>query len=184
MREQVKELRLAIDGLAQLTKELKPINKLDIEDTIFNILNETLGIEKSYQNSKEIEKAVDSLYLAKFWLSKLLKELHNEFTEDVIVNIQGWEGNQNTGQNKLTHSEKIEWLITETHEIARKLSKGLGRIQGLNTSLKELAKEDECNHTEKQACYNIWNCINQSYNHASEAKFWLESELERIKNEK
>lgn len=76
MKEQIKELRVSIDGLAQLTKELKPIY-------IAGNRKESEGpnhIEKyCTRNSKEINKAYDSLILAKAWLGKILQEL-GEFT--------------------------------------------------------------------------------------------------------
>lgn len=54
MKEQIKELRVKIDGVAQLTKESNT--------------NHIGG-------SKEMDKTVDSLYLAKAWLGKVLGEL-------------------------------------------------------------------------------------------------------------
>jgi hypothetical protein len=64
MIEQVKELRIKIDDLAQLTKELNPINPKDNNG--------------KFLHSKEIEKAVNSLYLAKAWLGNVLDELGAE----------------------------------------------------------------------------------------------------------
>ena len=68
METQIKELRVKIDGLAQLTKELKPLRDCGKKECEFC----------PKINSKEIEKAVDSLYLAKAWLGKVLGELGTE----------------------------------------------------------------------------------------------------------
>ncbi len=70
MESKVKELRVEIDGLAQLTKRLKPIT----HDEQYSFLKKPHD-----ENSKEIEKAVNSLYLAKAWLGKVLGELLKEF---------------------------------------------------------------------------------------------------------
>ena len=65
MIQQIKELRVKIDGLHQLTKELKPIE----------MLKPTADHSGLYYNSKEIEESVKSLLLAKAWLGKLLGEI-------------------------------------------------------------------------------------------------------------
>jgi hypothetical protein len=73
MKDQIKELRVRIDGLSQLTQELKPINK-----------NEEFKAFPEYINSKEIEKTYNSLILAKAWLGKVLGELaEKEFKIDL-----------------------------------------------------------------------------------------------------
>lgn len=71
MIEQIKELRVKIDGYAQLTKELKPIG----DSHSMGMTEEEKKKFYKYKNSKEIDKAVDSLYLGKAWLGKLLGEL-------------------------------------------------------------------------------------------------------------
>jgi hypothetical protein len=72
MNNQIKELRIKIDGLAQLIKELKPIEK--------SIRRQRGSLPATLKkvNSKEIEKSYDSLTLAKAWLGKMLGELGNE----------------------------------------------------------------------------------------------------------
>ena len=65
MKEQVKELRIKIDGLAQLTKELKTIEYMD----------STIPLEI---NSGEVNRSTNSLLLAKAWLGKVLGELGTE----------------------------------------------------------------------------------------------------------
>jgi hypothetical protein len=61
MKNQIKELRVQIDGLAQLIKELKPIKQTIIDNDHFircfekNIISNSFHIIKNV-NSKEIEK--------------------------------------------------------------------------------------------------------------------------------
>ena len=62
MIQQIKELRVRIDGLYQLTNNLQPFS--------------TKGSVVSKWNSQEIEESVKSLLLAKAWLGKLLGELN------------------------------------------------------------------------------------------------------------
>jgi hypothetical protein len=60
MEEQIKKSRVRIDGLAQLTKELKPIYDMHSRNN-----------RKS--NSKEIENAHQSLIFAKAWQPRHIK---------------------------------------------------------------------------------------------------------------
>ena len=84
MIQQIKELRVKIDGLHQLTKDLKPLLIDDGNDYSWHVqdvpLSETdsdkAGIEYFLTaNSKEINNAADSLVMAKAWLQKLEKQL-------------------------------------------------------------------------------------------------------------
>lgn len=178
MKEKIKELRVSIDGLAQLTKELKPIyiagNRKESEGS--------KHIEKyCTRNSKEINKAYDSLILAKAWLGKILQELGEstpyandgsrkeikdiEPTADTHRGIKHLEekGNWNTDYN---HIEKVDWLREEIKNILDKYlgtkdsftSVGLVQNNINNLSWKEVAK------------------------HLSEARFWLGFELGRVRD--
>ena len=161
MKEQIKELRVRIDGLAQLTKELKPIKSGWVGEPIPN--TNKLGI-----NSKEIEKAVDSLYLAKAWLGKVLGELGNENpygsgyktkedivpTQDVSAPIVIFED--------FNHIEKVDWLRTEIEKV-------VNEVKEIPT--KDLSREFAIART---------NC----FTHLSEARFYLGFELSRVKDEK
>lgn len=92
MKEEIKELRVKLDGLAQLTKNLTTTLYLidsksleDIDAKEFLAKFEKYGrdvqpisapkLDKVVETSKEIEKAYDSLILAKAWLGKILGEL-------------------------------------------------------------------------------------------------------------
>lgn len=167
MKEQIKQLRVSIDGLAQLTKELKP---MDCNSNNPGLKN----------NSPQIEKAYDSLILAKAWLGKMLGELgvdnpyksgyktkeDIEPTQDVseVLCTTGLEGiATNKTWKELNHIEKVDCLRTEIEKIVNEI--------------KSIARTDAQNFTKE---FNIsrTNC----YNHLCEARFWLGFELERIKN--
>jgi hypothetical protein len=69
MIEQIKQLRVSIDGLSQLTKELKPFPENPLMTGV---------------TSKELVRCYDSLILAKAWLGKILGELaEKEFKIDL-----------------------------------------------------------------------------------------------------
>lgn len=154
MKEQIKELRIEIDGLAQLTKESN---------------TDHIG------GSKEMDKTVDSLYLAKAWLGKVLGELGNENpygsgykTKEDIVPTQDVSGATTSlhyfeWKEEKNHIEKVDWLRTEIEKVVNTI-KALGRTQE-----RSFTKE-----------FNI--ARTNSYTHLCEARFWLGFEMERIKN--
>lgn len=98
MIEKIKKLRVQIDGLAQLTKELKPLNPIAIDlayipdgytiEKFIEIYKTTEFFNKKENSDKaiinvpnqykEIENSYNSLLLAKAWLGKLLGELGAE----------------------------------------------------------------------------------------------------------
>lgn len=182
MEEEIKKLRVRIDGLAQLTKELKhTIISVNInlkkenesyKNFINRIYNEKLGKEIVVE-SKEIKKAYYSLILAKAWLSKILEEFGSEISDD----------NETISLDKVwineTHTEKVTWLKMDIKNIIHRLTIRKGRINGIKLSLDYLDKQE---HDKKLKYYNVWNALNQAYNHLTEARFWLD--LEHIKNEK
>jgi len=91
MKEQIKELRVKIDGLAQLTKELESTIKKKATEfykgEMWSFTEEGLKTtdtgwrsDNSIRiNSKEVKKTIDSLYLAKAWLGKVLGELQPKY---------------------------------------------------------------------------------------------------------
>ena len=160
MIQQIKELRVRIDGLHQLTKDLKP---LDLGITGFN--------------SHEIDEAAKSLILAKAWLGKLLGELGNEnpyssgkkeikdieSTADVAKNLTvdvdgGWE--------EMSHIEKVDWLRSDIQKVIDEIRIMEFDIEGTSylDNHKSIARLN-------------------SYNHLSEARFWLGFEFQRIKED-
>ena len=162
MKKQIKELRVRMDGLYQLTKELKPIDRKP----------EPLNIEMV--NSKQIEDAAHSLIYAKAWLGKCLGELGAENpyksgyktvsdiepTADVAKNLTV---NVDGGWEEMNRIEKVDWLRTEIQTLINELSKWYTHTP---TPTRE---------------FNI--ARTNAYNHLCEAKFALGFELEKIKEE-
>lgn len=200
MVNQIKELRVKIDGLAQLTKSLNPVQRplaISIEsikkagftdmDEWFRVFN-TTSIAffdnendfkvQSIHTPKELEKAYDSLILAKAWLGKVLGELGTESPyKSGYKEIKDIEPTTDTSKVKkyninkskedspeiwfedLNHIEKVDWLRTEIEQCIDLLP-----FEIVQTTKLELF-------------------INNSYTHLSEAKFWLGFELQRIKEQ-
>lgn len=171
MKEQIKALRVSIDGIAQLTKELRPVERYDFDYSVFNssIIPKLLKF-----NSKEIEKAVDSLYLSKAWLGKVLGELGNENpygsgykTKEDIVPTQDVSYFDNQVPPKVVneeivdrnHIEKVDWLRTE-------IKKLIDNSTDFSLTYPEIELEQGF-----------------VYKYLSEARFFLGFELSRIKNE-
>jgi hypothetical protein len=174
MKEQIKELRVKIDGLAQLTEELKPLRFSEKELQSMNMPSNWAA-----NNSKEIEQAVDSLYLAKAWLGKVLQELGTESpyksgyktkediepTADVAEYIPGDKAIADRNKkdySEFNHIEKVDWLRTE--------------IEKLITKFKETYKGSFDN-----PFFPNLRLSGNIEQHLSEARFWLGFELQRIK---
>lgn len=171
MKEQIKELRVKIDGIAKLTKELKPFKEILIVPlpTKINVAIEAELIYKKdeiciIQNSKEIEKAVDSISLSKAWMGEILRELGEENSSDTMFvgvltkAIIDWDDK--------THIEKVKWLITEIEKVIELTDpyRNEGSI-GWSLSTKGMSYLFNANR------------------HLLEARFKLGWELERVKNE-
>lgn len=159
MQERIKEIRVNIDGLYQLTKELKPL--------------QMQGGYLAMVNSKQIEDAAHSLIYAKAWLGKVLGELGTENpyksgyktvsdiepTADVADNLQS---SPVIIFAEMNHIEKVDWLRTEIEKVVN--------------SIKNLGRTTEMSFTKE---FNI--ARTNAYNHLCEARFALGFELERIK---
>jgi uncharacterized coiled-coil DUF342 family protein len=191
MKEQIKELRVQIDGLHQLTKELKPeITQVDlnlkrkdetIDEFCVRAKIENLGTRIS-QTSKEIEDATHSLIYAKAWLGKMLGELGEEnpyksgykTVADIeptadkceVLCTTGLEGiATNQTWKEKNHIEKVDWLRTEIEKVVNEV-KQIGNAPNPPMLNRELSI-----------------ARTNAYNHLCEARFALGFELERIKEE-
>lgn len=174
METYIKELRVSIDGLAQLTKELKPYKDY------FN--SHGFPVEP---NSKEIEKAVDSLLLAKAWLGKLLQELgsstpyQNDGNRHSVADIEPtadinllnkdkyWIPDLNREPN---HIEKVDWLRQEIKKL-------------VNFKFK-MDIEDLSEFSMTVQFLNIQRYSDKVKDYLAEARFWLGFELSRCKESK
>ena len=166
MKKKVKELRVKIDGLAQLCKGL------DYDGLHPYAMG---GIITTH--SDQVEDAIKSLYLAKAWLGKVLGALGTEspYPKDGMRHIvEDIEPTADTGQpyvnqSELNHIEKVDWLRQE--------------IQKCACVIEPYPKDDGkslMNDTEYMDGYSMFN----AHRHLSEARFWLGFELERIRESK
>lgn len=183
MKNQIKELRVMIDGVAQLTEKLKPIKKATGE-SIKNRGGQFVPVWK-ISNSKQIEKSVDSLYLAKAWLGKCLGELGTETpyindgkrksVEDIEPAAdKSWYKTEELKHNmnfdlfkEKNHIEKVDWLRQEIEKITKEV-----KILDSNFS----------QHQSQRPSKEFAIARTNAYNHLCEARFWLGFELERLKN--
>ena len=187
MIEQVKQLRVEIDGLAQLCEGLKHITK-----SIGGL--DRYEYEEMIVNSEEIKEAVKSLKLSKAWLGKVLESLGSEnpygsgykTVEDIVpetdkaeiiwgsIGIKGETprleaksaftvAGKLVAENYGTHIERVEWLRTE---IKCKIES-----EYISSMTYQPA-----NRLEAIARTN-------AYNNLCEARFWLGFELGRVKDE-
>lgn len=161
MKEQIKELRIRIDGLAQLVLNCKDIQKFFHESKT-----------PIYYPSIQIVKANESLLLAKAWLGKVLGELGTENpygsgykTKEDIVPTQdvanpkelfNIDATSNAFQYK-NHIEKVDWLRQE--------------IQHLTHLVYQYCVENSKTRFHSEIAYR----------HLCEARFYLGFELERIR---
>ena len=189
MIAKIKKLRVEIDGLYQLTKELKPLST-----RVHNYGDHTFKVVDMSSNSKEIEEAAKSLLLAKAWLGKLLQDLGDstpytpgkktvadiEPTAEPATLVPGmrqpfnkgnskrpalpidtWElnGRSMADYDRMNHIEKVDYIREEIQTIIRQYY--IPNIEG-TTYYGEIAIH----------CY---------YQHLYEARMWLGFEFARIR---
>lgn len=178
MKAEIKALRINIDGLAQLTKELKPIKIKKVTEynpdghSITWIPIKEFG-ESFSANTKEIENATDSLYLAKAWLGKILGELGS----DTPYKNDGNRKNIEDIENATDKHRGIEHLSTNGN-----WNTDYNHIQKIDF-LREQIKifiSDSNDFSEKYPEIELEQGF--VYKYLCEARFWLGFELERIKN--
>jgi hypothetical protein len=192
MIKEIKKLKVKIDELVQLTKELKPIKTFENTQQHFldyMVFGKSIHKQIGF-NSKEIEKAVDSLCFAKAWLGKLLGEL-GESTP--YVN----DGNRKTVDDIEPAADKAHYIVTKNIDTgAYDWDKGLNHIEKIDWLRQEIEKvvnqlwvikEQLSNSTfnmfnEKEKAIKAAIASTNTYNYLCEARFWLGFELERIKN--
>ena len=179
MKEQIKELRVEIDGLAQLCEGLKPYSNLELGRILPSL------------NSDEILESIKSLKLSKAWLGKVLGDLGSEnpygsgykTIEDIVpetdkaktvCGIMGVDGETPrlkavdtftlngkimSEYSQMSHIEKVDWLRTEIKAVIQRLS-NVFNYNEFGVSNGELARI-----------------------YLQEARFWLGFELGRVRDE-
>jgi len=173
MEKQIKEQRVKIDGITQLVKGLKPhveyaYNKTDLIDIYY---------------SKEIDKSIDCLLLAKAWLGKCLEYIATESPyksgyktkEDIEKTADvNYASEMLAGYEEHTpHIEKVDYLRTKIEELLKiPLTMDLSIIaDGLDVN----------NFLSNYTILKLSRAKQKSNEYLTEAKFWLRFELQRIK---
>ena len=192
MIQQIKELRVKIDGLHQLTKDLKPNVKWEInvatippfftveeyielfEKTNYSIVNMPEGdktIREIPTQYKEIEDAAKSLLLAKAWLGKLLGELCSENPySDGKKEVKDIEPTADT------HWQK-DW--DDLYDVNGSKVVNLTHIQKVDWIRSEI--QSIIDELDSRAFLS--RNKNNAHDHLCEAKMWLGFEFKRIKDE-
>lgn len=195
MIEKIKALRVQIDGLAQLTKGLKPNDALWGDP---KVAPENAAFKWIMVNSKEINQAHDSLILAKAWLGKILGELGNPTpyqNDGKRTDVNSIEPTADTAKfdvltekgeimpiNKdgyhignfanLNHIEKVDWLRQEIEKISKnELSSG------------DMTEEEHQYIKDNPDCGKLYFYETMYQQYLTEARFWLGFELQRIREE-
>lgn len=200
MEKEIKELRIKIDGLAQLTTSIV-FDKDNIKKINTNLLPEGISVEKwtEYANllgyeftnkstySTQIHKAVDSLYLAKAWLGKMLEELGIESpyksgyktkediepTADVskVEKLNDY-GSVSVGSDlllpnwsQMNHIEKVDLLRDNINRLIKE-----------TIEINNLLDNHKYIPTGEFAAARV-----NTHTHLCEARFWLGWELQKIK---
>jgi hypothetical protein len=171
MKENIKALRVHIDGLAKILKSTCEIDYLS-----------SVGMVHQSIMNHEMQKSYDDLILAKAWLGKVLEFIGEDspykndgkrktaadieptadraddstLTPPFDVPVMWWKD--------ATHIEKIDWL--------RERIKGL--IEDQITEAFDLEPSDPNTNA-------IISALNKHVHHLHEARFWLGFELQRIR---
>lgn len=150
MKDEIKQLRERLECYIHLTKELKP-NKLYSSYTKpYKTVTGEQGQLIESSNSKEIEKAVDSLFLAKCWVEKTITQFIDQDGDvnKTIVDLEIWQS--------YDHYEKVEFIISQIKEC-------------IDINADVPVRNNRL----------VLSAGNNTFQHLSEARFWLEVEMDR-----
>ena len=181
MIEKIKALRVQIDGLAQLTKGLKPNDALWGDP---KVAPENAAFKWIMVNSKEINQAHDSLILAKAWLGKILGELGNPTpyqNDGKRTDVNSIEPTADTAKfDVLTEKGEIMPINKDGYHIGNFAN--LNHIEKVDWLRQEIQKLDTDFDNLKITPINGETFVSFKQ-HLSEARFWLGFELQRIREE-
>lgn len=209
MKEEIKGLRVKIDGLAQLVKHLTaaPLvvnlsslpEGVDIDTIIENwekykVILAPIQPDYSYVeriNSTELNKAYDSLILAKAWLGKVLGELgdNTPYANDGLRKLIG-DIEPAADKPGLTNESTILWLHKDFIQGEWYNKNHIEKVDWLREEIKNLVQDldkieitlNDPNELRQLKSFIIkTNSIKNVYNHLCEARFWLGFELQRIR---
>lgn len=173
MTDNIVELRIQIDKLAQLTDTLTPYE--DGDDPFFDRFF-------GKQLTSQIKESKESLLLGKAWLGKLLSMLSKpnpyksgyktvddiqptaDVAEDPTTNIDiDWK--------EINHIERVDWLREE-------ISNYIDQFEEYKIEF-----QHEYGSLNPSFYKKVDTIANLVYKYLSEARFWLGFELQRIKEE-
>lgn len=163
MKEQIKKLRVKIDGVAQLTKESN---------------TDYIG------GSKEMDKAVDALYLAKAWLGKVLGKLGeatpyaNDGSRKTVDDIEPTADKYQV-EFKTLKIEEIKVNIPKYSEFL--MMNYIEKVDWLRQEIQMISNQYKDFVIPENNKYFVNLFIDKSYCYLAEARFWLGFELERIR---
>ena len=192
-----KELRLDIDGLAQLTGKLKSDVSITIFDSGFWRTTSLHGI------SKEIERTTQSLLLAKAWAGKALgiigepSPYQNDGNRKEVKDIEPTDAKQSvfkdddisrTTWKEYTHIEKVDWLREEIQKLINDLPDytiwtELWLQENVFSKCDTMSKEDY-DTFEDEAISQMpeWSLqLSIIFQHLTEARIHLGLELQRMR---
>lgn len=195
MKKEIKNLRVKIDGLSQLVKQLKPpckyvvplsvipdgVSAVDVIE-MFKQQLPVLFVEDNPDsvhkiNSNEIDKCYDSLILAKAWLGEILGKIgeetpyKNDGNRKTVEDIEPT-ADVSSGQGLFKDDFELLWWNTELNHIEK--------VDWLRQEIQKVQKEvhavSDCGTPVSGLL--AWKFV---YQHLCEARFWLGFELQRIK---
>ena len=196
MKELIRDLRIEIDGLAQLCEELRPLKDgyllhsrmkgldlLSIHSTEAEKTAHRARYEKEYnqiiretsKNTEEIKEAVKSLKLSKAWLGKVLESLGNEnpygsgykTVEDIVPTAD-------------VASRIVDYPVApDTWPEGEVTKSHIEKVDWLRTEVKSLVQK-----LNKISIGGYsYKDLETSSKYLTEARFWLGFEMGRIKDE-
>ena len=171
MIEQVKQLRVEIDGLTQLCESLKPVTKYF--GGVDPYKDATIPTVFAYpsENSQEIKEAIKTLKLSKAWLGKVLGNLGNE-------NPYG--SGYKTVEDIIPETDKVTYVpLTIQEAIDYNKMSNIERVDWLRTEIKSLIQKLRQSNTKGYYDRALW----KAEEYLCEARFWLGFEIGRIINE-
>ena len=169
MKDQIRELRVHIDGLHQLT------HGLDCNQDDPSMI---AAGQRMKWKSDQVKKASDSLLMSKYWLGRGLEVMKVEVTPDVAAIVKSLPdvtkvpvasqidkitiaGYNISEWGAKSHPEKVTWLIKEITRVIDTYRSNWYDEHGYSTGF-------------------LYSVVHQ---HLFESTFWLEEELKRIEHE-
>lgn len=192
MIEQIKRLRVEIDGLAQLCESLNPvvIYGVGVVPSRHCRCCTEIGFTERKGNSEEIKEAVKSLKLSKAWLGKVLESLGSEnpygsgykTVEDIVPETDKAEiicgsidvgpiNDRSTARGAFTVAGKL---------VAENYGTHIEKVDWLRTEIKRLI-DNTTDYSQEVPEIELEQGF--VYKYLCEARFWLGFELGRVRNE-